>query len=337
MDEKLAERILLKYGVSYSQILPSESGYRNQVFPVHLKDGRMITLILYKSDADILTRIRNANKVADYLAAQGFPARQTYDSKIILLRTSRFLKYGALYGYLPGHTIPWEAYTKDHIKQLGKSISDMHALLEGFSDKDLLQDISVEFGQIIDRMEEYFTNRSVANALATKLNLKVSASIYRLHRVILNVAAQLEAKQALHMDFVRGNILFDDNKPDGQLKVSITGVIDFEKTACGSVLFDIARTLAFLLVDCKYKPEDKIRKYFLRSGYNKRGAKQFHDIELVINETNVSLLEALVDIFLMYDFYKFLRHNPYESLGQNEHFVRTKAILLRRNCIDLSK
>ncbi len=70
----------------------------------------------------------------------------------------------------------------------------------------------------------------------------------------------------LHMDFVRGNILYSQNH-----ELRISGILDFEKAAYGSPLFDIARTYAFLLVDCKYKSEKEIGKYFLRSGYIKRG------------------------------------------------------------------
>jgi Ser/Thr protein kinase RdoA (MazF antagonist) len=114
---------------------------------------------------------------------------------------------------------------------------------------------------------------------------------------------------------VRGNILFDD-------QARITGVLDFEKTAWGHPALDIARTLAFLLVDCKYKSEDKTRKYFLISGYNKRGPAR--------TPGSSPLLEKLITTFLLHDFYKFLRHNPYESLRNNEHFVRTRDLLVQR-------
>lgn len=115
------------------------------------------------------------------------------------------------------------------------------------------------------------------------------------------------------MDFVRGNILFEDT--------DISGILDFEKTASGHTIVDIARTLAFLLVDCKYKPYDKVDKYFLYSGYQKRGRSK--DIG------NDDDRNQFVEMFLFYDLYKFLLHNPYESLRLNEHHVRTKDILVR--------
>jgi Ser/Thr protein kinase RdoA (MazF antagonist) len=113
--------------------------------------------------------------------------------------------------------------------------------------------------------------------------------------------------------------LFDQNQ-----KAKISGILDFEKASWGPPIFDIARTLAFLIVDCKYKPEPKVRKYFLHSGYNKRGDSNF---------THTKVFEQLVDFFLVHDFYKFLKHNPYETLEQNEHFVRTRDFLLKRNIL----
>jgi hypothetical protein len=62
----------------------------------------------------------------------------------------------------------------------------------------------------------------------------------------------------------------------------------------------------------------------LASGYDKRGQADL---------ANTELLEPLINLFLMYDFYKFLHHNPYESLKDNEHFVRTKLLLIKRRLL----
>ena len=119
------------------------------------------------------------------------------------------------------------------------------------------------------------------------------------------------------MDFVRGNVLFEGSE--------VVGILDFEKTAYGPVQYDVARTLAFLLVDCKYKDEAAVRRYFLQSGYTKRGAAT-----LTYYPT---ILETLIELFLIHDFYKFLRHNPYESLKDNEHFTRTVSVLARNGVL----
>jgi hypothetical protein len=134
-------------------------------------------------------------------------------------------------------------------------------------------------------------------------------------RRLLEFCGKLEDQQPLHMDFVRSNVLFNAH-------ATIAGIIDFEKTGKGHPMLDIARTLAFLLVDCKYKEPGKVYKYFVHSGYRKRGKNNIN--------INPRLLHELTNIFLLHDFYKFLRHNPYESLGRNEHFVRTRDILIAR-------
>ncbi|MBX6334367.1 phosphotransferase, partial [Candidatus Saccharibacteria bacterium] len=231
------------------------------------------------------------------------------------LTGERIEKYAALYEYLPGKTIPWEAYTMDHIKQLGKAMSDMHALFAKLPQGDLPPVID-ECRELLGRMERYFTDGGVRDAMARKLGL-VLHNAARLKPVLAETSSL--PCQPLHMDFVRSNILFDE-----QEKAKITGILDFEKAAWGPPIFDIARTLAFLIVDCKYKEERKVRKYFLHSGYNKRGMANF---------TPTPLLEDLLNFFLLHDFYKFLRHNPYESLEQNEHFTRTRDFLLNRNIL----
>jgi hypothetical protein len=58
----------------------------------------------------------------------------------------------------------------------------------------------------------------------------------------------------------------------------------------------------------------------LHSGYEKRGKNKIAYPEL---------LDPLTSFFLFYDFYKFLLHNPYESLEKNEHYLRTKQYLLK--------
>lgn len=312
----LVRRILQQYGVQPRRIHDVQKGYRNESYAVDLPDGRAVNLIIYKREAGILGRIKNANYAGNFLAEQGMPARRTADPRIIKLQGERTEKYTALYDYLPGKTIPWEAYTKDHIKQLGKTMSDMHALLKKLPQGNLPSVVD-ECRALLGRMEQYFADDGVRDAIARKLGLAISSNIARFTR-ILDAVSNLPS-QPLHMDFVRSNILFDEHE-----KAKITGILDFEKAAWGPPIFDIARTLAFLIVDCKYKEERKVRKYFLHSGYNKRGLSSF---------TPTPLLEYLLNFFLLYDFYKFLRHNPYESLEQNEHFIRTRDFLLNRNIL----
>ncbi|HEY4160809.1 MAG TPA: phosphotransferase [Candidatus Saccharimonadales bacterium] len=314
----LSEQILKMYGLTDAQLLPVEKGYRNESHAAATPDGKRVNVIMYKREPGILRTVRRANLVGDYLAARGFPARHTHDPRILRLSSGSRATYAALYDYLPGRTMPWDAYTMWHLKQLGAAMSTMHQLLQN-APFTLENQVTDEYLAIARRMQKYFADSGVRQAIRAKLDLDVDVP-ERFFRLLAGCSV-LPRQQALHMDFVRSNILFDDAG-------DITGVLDFEKTAWGHPLFDIARTLAFLLVDCKHKTPAQIRKYFLISGYNKRGAGSFK-----LTATNARLLEELIDLFLLYDFYKFLRHNPYESLPANEHFVRTRALLLQRQLL----
>lgn len=309
MNRQLIERILRAYGVSYRAILPPQKGYRNSSYQIITAEGAL-NVILYKREVGIIDRVARANAVGDFLAARGLPTRQTYDSRLLGLQNSRGATCACVYYYLPGDTIPWEAYTMRHIKAVGETMAHMHRQLKSFTGQ--LPLVTDELSDINSRMRGYFANPQVATALGAKLGVSVAAFDYA---PTLLAASKLPI-QALHMDFVRGNILFNN--------ATITGVLDFEKAAYGPPIIDIARTLAFLLVDCKYKTEPKVRKYFLQSGYIKRG-----------KGTLLGDPESFVTFFLLYDFYKFLRHNPYESLISNEHFKRTRAILLQRGAISV--
>jgi hypothetical protein len=310
-------RIVTRFGLTPESINEPQAGYRNRSYKVTLTSGALANLIVYKAEPDMLSRIRRANHVSDFLSASGLPARSTSDPRI--LRITNAPRYAAIYHYLPGHTIPWEAYTMEHIKLLGATMSRMHTLLRNMPPTELPR-VTDDCLVLLGRLRIYFAGPGVCNALSKKLGLSPSLRLDDLEGV-LRATTQLQP-QPLHMDFVRGNILFSD-KPE------VTGILDFEKTALGHPTFDIARTLAFLLVDCKHKSEAQVRKYFLHSGYAKRGHQALPRIRVGGN----TLLDELVNFFLIHDFYKFLKHNPYEFLPENEHFVRTRNILLARGLL----
>jgi hypothetical protein len=76
----------------------------------------------------------------------------------------------------------------------------------------------------------------------------------RLHFVI-NASTHQRINNQLHLDFARGNVLFQPGTSDA------IGVIDFETTAKGPVEQELGRSLSFILVDaplqgshpCNYK------------------------------------------------------------------------------------
>jgi Ser/Thr protein kinase RdoA (MazF antagonist) len=318
---ELIKRILQRYDQTATHISAVQTGYRSEIYPVQFNNNTDGTVILYKREPGIIRRIQNANRIGNTLSELGFPARRTLDDRIVILRSTRSKTYAALYNYLPGTTIPWEAYTMDRIKQLGAVMSNMHSALAGL-DQQNLPNVHDEYHEICTRMKRYFTQPEIQSAMLDKLDL-LSPHIGHFFPLLAGLSPKAtHHQQPLHMDFVRGNILFAEDSSQ------ISGILDFEKTAWGHPLFDIARTLAFLLVDCKHKPEAKVRKYFLDSGYQKRGAAVL---------TDKQYLEPLLNLFLTYDFYKFLRHNPYESLHENEHFMRTRNLLIARGILRESK
>jgi Ser/Thr protein kinase RdoA (MazF antagonist) len=326
MYEKLVPDVLSLYGIEYTNILASQKGYRNEIYPIVLSNTQTIQLTFFKTEKETLARIKCSNAVSEYAALKGFPTRVLFDKRISRIRTPRSVIYTGLYSYLPGNTIAWEMYTKRHLKLLGKTMSNLHYAL---STKKFKGSINVvdENLQLLARMDNYFNDINVCNAIKSKLNLDVSFK-FDSFKKIFEGCRGLPNQTQLHMDFVRGNILFSNmpfNTSHSIDELAITGILDFEKTAYGHPLFDVARTLSFLFVDCKYKTLDEVKKYFVHSGYQKRG--------LTTLEHTDTLLTYLVNFYLMYDLYKFLRHNPYESLNQNEHFKRTKDILIDHHMV----
>jgi len=321
MSSSLIARIAAKYGLETVEIRDPQKGYRNQSFPVILKNGVMVNVLLYKSEPGILQRMHDTHRVSNFLATQHFAVRHTISPKIIQLTAGTRIKYGALYNYLPGTTIAWESYTRRHIKLLGATMSDMHAALVG----QQLTSVNVieEYLKIVTRMQHYFSKAQVQEAMRDKLGLAFNISPLERSKKLLTSCKRYPS-QTLHMDFVRGNILFEGS---GETLI-ISGILDFEKTAYGPKYFDIARTVAFLLVDCKYITEEKVLRYFLYSGYEKRGGSS---LRLAGESSNPrKLIREIVNLFLAYDFYKFLRHNPYEALQENEHYHRTVALMLKQ-------
>lgn len=320
MNEELIKRIAQRYGVKAASIGSEQKGYRNRSWAL-VAPNATYNLILFKAEPGILARMRRADMVSGFLHNRGMPVRYRI-GKIAKLSDGGTTRYCGLYNYLPGSTITWEGYSMEHIKTLGAAMAQMHTHMAQRTDM-LLPNVVDEYQAIHARMARYFTDSNVQDALLRKLNMRMYIPLNT--PKLLHVCKKLPNQRPLHMDFVRGNVLFKDK--------TITGILDFEKTAWGHPLFDIARTLAFLLVDCKYKPDYKIRRYFLHSGYQKRGGVQIAQRHVHVNDERWDMLERLVDMFLTYDLYKFLRHNPYEYLPQNEHFIRTVHILAKRGIV----
>lgn len=343
------------YGFSVRAWGPVEGGYRNSSYSFETTDGRNLNFILYKREPGSADLIKRTNALGTYVKAQGLAVRAPVDERILRVGA----RYGSLYEYLEGTTIPWEAYTMKHIKLLGFALARFHDAAGDF--EGALPDVETVYAEICQRMKRYFSEPGVTVALLKKRGVRVAIPAFR---ELLAQMKMLPNRSVLHMDFVRSNVLFKETGTGDVAvgSIALAGILDLEKAATGHVLFDIARTLAFLLVDCD-KPTEKIYKYFLYSGYEKRGGGVFADDEQVHqlfcssslgsscqlisprcagnaqpsqnsqSTCSSGLLEQLVTMFLTYDFYKFLRQNPYESLQKNHHFIRTEAILKARGVV----
>jgi Ser/Thr protein kinase RdoA (MazF antagonist) len=318
--------IATKYGVSIAAHGAIEGGYRNISHSFNAADGTRYNFILYKNESGIVELIRRTNALGAHLSAAGLPVRTPLDERILQVGK----RYGSLYGYLGGTTIPWEAYTMRHIKLLGWAMALFHSAAAGY-EGPTLPSVETVYSEILERMKTYFDDPDVQKALAEKLHVTVEIP----HSAeLLQAAMHIPGRTPLHMDLVRSNVLFREKQEDDALTLdtlALSGILDLEKAAVGHPMFDIARTLAFLLVDCP-KPADKLYRYFLDSGYRKRGGRDLRPAQVADQD----MLETLVTLFLTYDFYKFLKQNPYESLSKNHHFKRTADILLSRKVLHYS-
>lgn len=324
MYARVVPAVLEKYGITYITIGEAQKGYRNESYPIYLAGGGVINLIFFKREPRIKERIARADTTADCAAKNGLPVRIRYDTRIMQVAANT---YAGLYLYMPGKTISWEGYEMKHIKLLGQAMGDLHAALRDMP-KPVGPTVNDELVELYERMERYFDDKDVKRAMLQKLGVTIDPRRIHFLRQFVESNKHLPAQQMLHMDMVRGNVLFENAKPSDrwQIKdVALTGIIDFEKAAYGHPICDVARTLAFLYVDCP-KSTDKIFKYFFQSGYVKRGVNTL---------TNGNLLGDFILLFLMHDFYKFLRHTPYESLADNYHYIRTRDLLKSYGMISL--
>ena len=328
LSEEQLEAVLHRYGHSFVRVDFVQSGYRNTSHIVETSTGLLCNLIVYKREDGIAERIRRVNAFSRHLRDAGLPVRVPLDERLLQLHTGEFLHYACLYSFEHGATIPWEAYAMKHIKLLGSALAKLHVAARSY--EGVLPSVAQEYLSIVARMERYFADPDVVKAIREKLDAELQLP-FADFRTLLEATDRQSDQQALHMDFVRGNVLFRPAEEGDVLvvdSVALSGILDLEKAAFGHPAFDLARTLAFLLVDCN-KSAEKVRKYFLQSGYVKRGGGYVG----VSAEDSTRPLEELTTLFLVYDFYKFLRQNPYESLAKNHHFVRTRDILVERKVL----
>jgi len=322
------------FGLANAQFAAPHAGYRNISYAVK-HEKQEYNLMIHKDEPGIVSQIKRTNSLGLALHQVGLPVRYPLDKRILVLRMGK-VHYALLYNYLPGATIPWESFTMKHIKLLGWAMAHLHQAMAPLATAGFPV-VYDEYRSILMRMDAYFGNALIAEAISGKLSVQFDRSVISHQEQFLAACDGLGSRQLLHMDLVRGNVLYDETSPRDLFKIdgiALTGIIDFEKAAIGHPLFDIARTLSFLLVDCSTKSQKKIYSYFLNSGYTKRGRLLVKVLSVSLSDgTKCDVLEMAIDLFLLYDFYKFLRSNPYESLGDNYHYVRTRDLLIKRGIV----
>lgn len=349
--QKIEEFISRKLGniqILYSEI---KGGYRNLSIPVLIENKSKLNIILYKTTEKTLENIRQIHQIARVLHHHKFPCRYSIDNKIYCTSNKSRKYYFAIYNYIEGNTKDWQMFTKRDLKHVGRLMAKMHMIFKREGEQSLapaklssskslpssqtcfkrggelrcgisnIEDISTRNIRLINLMRKYFNDQNVLGAIQEKLKLKIDneklqelfnfVSDYRPLQSPLVTASPRKQVTILHMDFVRGNIIFKDKK--------INGIIDFEKVAVGDIHFDLARTFAFFLVDLSHKTYQEIYEQFILKGY-------FSNIQIEIDH---DLFENLINFYLIYDFYKFLKHNPYEYLEENYHYRRTREILIQ--------
>lgn len=330
-DTQLQSALKL-YGHSFARLDFMQSGYRNTSHIIETSSGMICNLLVYKREDNIEDLIRRINSFSDHLHEVGLPVRHPLDDRILQMKAVNGYRYASLYSFEHGSTIAWEMYTMKHIKLLGMAMGNLHVLARTYDGE--LPSVSDEYRRIIGRMDRYFADKQIVQAIQDKLSLALTMSITNLGKILDDVNS-LAGQQPLHMDLVRGNVLFRKAEDADRFVVdglALSGILDLERAAYGHPLFDLGRTYAFLLVDCN-KTAEKIYKYFIRSGYFKRGGGE---VRLFSDVSTAEIFDSLVTLFLAYDFYKFLRQNPYESLQDNYHFLRTRDILIERKVVQLT-
>ncbi|MCL2095256.1 phosphotransferase [Candidatus Saccharibacteria bacterium] len=307
-------------------------GYRNLSYKV----GDDMNLIIAKREEWVIRRLDLADWYGDYAAKKGLATRKRVGRGTAILKspkTGREAGYARLYNYLPGETIPWEAWSMKHVKLLGWAMGDLHRVWRTSPENMYtLPDAIDGLVELMGQIQKYLTQEEVVRALEVKLGVKMfgrAPDFFVKTGMGLDNLRELP-KQPLHLDLVRGNVLFREAKKSVDAKwvmdgVELSGIIDFEKVAKGPVVLDLARTYAFLMADCN-KPPVKIAKYLCYDGYYKRSVSK-----------RIVIPSWLTNLYLLHDFYKFLRHNPYESLEENYHYKRTRDILKERGVLEVKR
>jgi Ser/Thr protein kinase RdoA (MazF antagonist) len=358
--ERIINILRKYYGFDFSNVLSIEiakidEGYMNNCIIIRLlPQNQRLVIIIYNtnrySEEKSQNRIKNAYMAARVLNRNSIPVRiplKTATSPpkdfIEINVTDQKTTILGVYNYLPGQTVPWESYTRRHLRAVGLYMRRIHHIWQQedpnkypFLPKwtDYIRNDSQKLFKYFKKNQQY---------IKKKLDIEIDLDFIKtLKKQITNSPLhQPHLNQLVHQDLVRGNILFGSMKKKNIYPIH--GIIDFEKILIANPITDLARTLSFLFVDCKYKTIPEIKKYFLDQGYfafetihNQKfpnAPKQSKlKQETVTKEKNKKLLTELppfrhIKHFMLYfwvrDLWKLLSRNPYQDLMHNFHYKQT--------------
>jgi thiamine kinase-like enzyme len=297
-----------------------QEGYMNNCIDIFISKPKQRYLgILYNrtrySPNSRRVFLEQVYEAAEFLDSEGIPSRTprrtrdgTHITSLKLASENTTRPFG-LYSYLPGDTLPWEAYTRRHLRSLGKTMAAIHKIWEDYNGNS---SHIPTWKKYLDLDHSKLSRYLSGNAPTILRKLSLTVDISKLNDLAERLSHLPEKGQLIHYDLVRGNVLFSKEKKTDIYPV--TGILDFEKVMLAPVSIDIARTLSFLLVDCRYKTDAEIYRYFRDEGY---GIQADRGIGGIDNRS------PAVIYFWLRDLWKFLSANPYESLEQNFHFKRT--------------
>lgn len=286
----------LKYGMSFVGIIYNANRYQGE---------------------EMRRRIPDCYKIAKYLNTNGIPCRIPIENKkgedLSVFQFKDKERLFGLYNYLKGETLPWEAYTRRHLRSLGLVMQKIHKILQNADLNDLqIPKWEDYFENDFSNLMNYFTVNS--SVIFRKLKIRISkTAVEKLYEELSKIRSD---HQIIHNDLVRGNVLFSTKKQAETYP--ITGILDFEKTIYAPKIADIARTLAFLLIDCKYKDDAQICEHFLHRGYGK---------------VRMENINSFLLYYWLRDFWKFLSCNPYEDLKLNFHYNETVKRLVNEGIL----
>ncbi|MEA2020357.1 MAG: phosphotransferase [Patescibacteria group bacterium] len=204
-------------------------GIRNAVFLVKSCRGDFV-LTIYKLVPDAENNVKRNLRIYIFLKPQGFSVPEVVPTKDGNLFAAKQILGAERLVSLHKYIGGFKIfpYRKDDLVAMGKMLSNLHSCLRTFPDQGIL--------------------RSVPEVVATE-----------------NFAGN---NTVLHMDFARGNVLFEDH---GNISV----VLDFEEAMWGPPILDISKSLAIILKDNKEDSFDYIKEKFFE-GY-RQGATKLKD------------------------------------------------------------